>query len=286
MSPATPRPPSVLVLALTLSLVVAAVPRLAAQVAITADQAAYEVSQQLTVTIEAPPGAPTFLLVDVLPGPTIVPGIGTFHLGFSPFFFYVPLGPMNRSGSLTLQEQFSCRTAHVYGQEVYLQVVAVIDGVKTLSDGLHFAEVPGDCNDDCVGGVSELGLQVPLAGVPSTGTLHVHSYKTNGAQIGYGTLDVALDLDAGPTGVLPAPIFNADHSIAVTVLDRDGATLTVRFFVNAPAGGHAKLGGNTLFHVSYGGVTQEVVIHTSCSQPLYVGLQFGDFHVVKVLDLD
>jgi hypothetical protein len=256
------------------------------QVVVSTNQPAYEVSQQLSVTIEAPPGALTFLLVDLVPGPTVVPNLGTFIMGFSPFFFVVPLGPMNPSGSITLQEQFSCRTSHTYGQEVYLQAVAVIRGVKTLSNGLHFAEVPGDCNDDCVGGVYELGLQVPLVGVPSTGTLHIHSYKTNGKQISYGTLDVPLDLDAGPTGVLAAPIFYADQSIAVTVLDRNGATLTVRFFVNSVNGGHAKLGGNTLFNISFGGVTQQVVIHTSCSQPLYVGQKLGDFHVVKVLDLD
>jgi hypothetical protein len=270
----------VLALALTCS-----VPTLRAQVTLEADQPAYEVTQQLTVTITAPPGALTFLLVDVLPGPTVVPNLGTFIMGFSPWFFVVPLGPMNPTGQLTLQEQFSCRTAYVYGQEVYLQAVAVSGGVKTLSNGLHFAEMPGDCNDDCIGGVYELGLQLPLAGVPSTGTLHIESYKTNGAQISYGTLDAPLDLDAGPIGVLGTPIVNADQSIAVTVLDWDGAQLTVRFFVNAQNGGHSKLGGNTLFRVSYGGVTQEVIIHTSCSQPLYVGLKFGDFTVVKVLDL-
>jgi hypothetical protein len=238
------------------------------------------------VTVEAPPGAPTFLLVDVFQGPVVVPNLGTFIMAFSPFFFVVPRGPKNPTGRLDLMEQFSCRTAYVYGQVVFLQAVAIVNGVKTLSNGLHIAEMPGDCNDDCVGGVQEIGLQVPLAGVPATGTLHIESHKTNGAQISYGKLDLPLDLVVGPNGVLTTPIQNGDGSVAVSVLDWDGTTLTVRFFVNGPAGGHAKLGGNTLFHVSYGGVTQEVTIHTSCSQPLYVGLKFGDFHVVKVIDLE
>jgi hypothetical protein len=224
--------------------------------------------------------------VDVFPGPSVVPGLGTFIMGFSPFFFVVPLGPMNPTGELVLQEQFSCRTAYTYGQVVYLQVVAVIDGVKTLSNGLHIAEVPGDCSDECLGGVTELGWQVPLATTASSGLLHIEAYKTNGSLVEYGELDVVIDLDAGPTGVLPAPIFNADESIAVTVLDWDESTLTVRFFVSATNGGHEKFGGETLFRVRYGATTQQIDIHTSCSQPLYVGLEFDDFTCVKVLDVE
>jgi hypothetical protein len=270
---------------LTLAVLCASVADVRGQVSISTNQPVYEVSQQLTVTIEAPPGALTFLLVDVLPGPTVVPGLGTFIMGFSPFFFVVPLGPMNPTRELVLQEQFSCRTAYTYGQVVYLQVVAVIDGVKTLSDGLHIAEVPGDCSDECLGGVTEVGFQVPMAAVPSTGTLHIESYKTNGALVDYGNSDAVLDLDVGPTGVLPATMLNCDESIAVTVLDWDGATLTVRFFVSATNGGHRKFGGQTQFNVSYGGVVQELNIHTSCSQPLFVGQDFDDFTVVKVLDV-
>ena len=47
-----------------------------AQVTIEVDQPAYEVTQLLSVKISGPPGAPTYLLVDGLPGPKVF-SIGT-----------------------------------------------------------------------------------------------------------------------------------------------------------------------------------------------------------------
>jgi hypothetical protein len=255
-----------------------------AQVTIAADQPAYEVSQLLTVNISGPPGAPTFLLVDVLPGPFVFP-FGTIWVGFSPVFFVVNLGPMPASGSISVHESFSCRTALVYGVEVYLQAVCVVGGVKQVSNGLHIAEMPGDCNDDCVGGVAVIGLQVALENVAQTGTMHIDAVKLNGFQHHYGPLDVPLDLATDATGLLATPILSANGGVAVSMLEWDGSNLVVRFFVDAPAAGHTSLGGNTEFTISFGGVQKTIVIHTSCSQPLYVGQTYGDFTVIKLIDL-
>jgi hypothetical protein len=256
----------------------------AAQVTIEADQPAYEVSQLLTVTISGPPGAPTFLLVDILPGPFVFP-FGTIWIGFSPVFFVVNLGPMPASGSMSLHESFSCRTANTYGTEVYLQAICVVGGVKQVSNGLHIGEMPGDCNDDCIGGVAVIGLQVALENVPQTGALHIDATKLNGFQHHYGPLDAPLDLATDATGLLDTPLLGNNGGVAVSMLEWDGSTLVVRFFIDAPAAGHASLGGNTEFTISFGGVQKTVVIHTSCSQPLYVGQVYGDFTVVKLIDL-
>jgi len=255
-----------------------------AQVTIESDQPAYEVSQLLTVKISGPPGAQTFLLVDVLPGPFVFP-FGTIWIGFSPVFFVVNLGPMPAAGSMTVHESFSCRTAMTYGTEIYLQAICVVGGVKQVSNGLHFAEMGGDCNDDCVGGVAEIGLQVPLENVPQTGTLHIDAHKLNGAQHHYGPLDAPLDLATDATGILDVPLVSPNGGVAVSMLEWDGSTLLVRFFVDAPAAGYSALGGNCEFTISFGGVQKTVVIHTSCSQPLYVGQVFGDFTVIKLIDL-
>jgi len=255
-----------------------------AQVTLEADQPAYEVSQLLTVTISGPPGAPTYLLVDVLPGPLVFP-FGTIEIGFSPLFFMVNLGPMPAAGFMSLHEAFSCRTAQTYGTEIYMQAICIVNGLKVLSNGLHFAEMGGDCNDDCIGGVAVLGLQVPLEGVTETGVLHIGAKKLNGFQHEYGPLDVPLDLVTDATGILAVPLVSPNGGIAVSMLEWDGSTLLVRFFVDAPAAGHEKLGGNTEFTISFGGVSKTVVIHTSCSQPLYVGQVHGDFTVIKLIDI-
>jgi hypothetical protein len=271
---------------LAAGLLLFAAPTTPAQVTLEANQPVYEASQLVTIDINAPEGALTFLIVDLLPGPFFVPNIGTFEVGFSPFYFVVPLGPMP-AGGLTLQEFFACRTANTYGTEIYMQAVAVIEGQKVLSNGLHFAEVPGDCTDDCEGGVIEVGLQVTLEDVPQTGNLFIDAYKTNGALISYGTLDEPLDLAVDAPGVLGTILFDDDQSVAVSMLElsQDGTDLTVRFFINSQSAGHAQLGGDTAFVISFGGVMKMIEYHTSCSAPLYVGLEIGDFTVIKVIDV-
>jgi hypothetical protein len=255
-----------------------------AQVTIETDQPAYEVSQLLTVKISGPPGATTFLLVDVLPGPLVFP-FGTIEIGFSPIWFMVNLGPMPAEGFMSVHESFSCRTAYVYGVEVYLQAICIVDGQKVLSNGLHIAEMPGDCNDDCIGGVQEIGLQVRLENVPALGDLHVDAIKQNGFQHHYGPLDATLDLAVDATGILATPLLSPNNGVAVSMLEWDGNDLVVRFFIDAPAAGFVKLGGNTEFVISFGGVEKSVIFHTSCSQPLYVGQIYGDFTVIKLIDV-
>lgn len=257
-----------------------------AQVTLTANQPAFEVSQLLSITLQGPPDANVWLLVDILPGPFVVPNLGTFCVAFSPYYFVVPLGPLPASGEVNLSESFSCRTAYVYGQEVYLQAVSVVGTTKQISNCLHIAEMPGDCSDDCLGGVQEVGLQVALEGVPMTGNLYINAVKTAGDPFMYGPLDIPLDLATAATGVLETPILNASGSVAVSMLELDGTTLTVRFFINAPAAGPSNLAGITVFRTCFGGVEKWVEIDTSCAQPLFVGQAYGDFSVIKVLDLN
>ena len=256
-----------------------------AQVLLTSDQPSYEVTQLLTVKVQAPPGSPTFMLVDVLPGPKSFP-VGTFEIGFSPVFFVATLGPMPASGEMKVHEAFSCRTTYLYGTEIYLQAVCVINGVKTLSNGLHIAEMMGDCTDECTSGIVEMGLQVTLPDVPNSGILWVNSWKSGEQSQSYGpALEVAIeDLASVATGILPAPLTNSNGSIVVSMLELNGSDLTVRFFVNATLAGHPSLEDSTLMTIHFDAVSARGDIQSDCSVPLKVGDVAGAFTVIKIID--
>lgn len=256
-----------------------------AQITLEADQPAYEVTQQLTVKITAPPGAHVFLLVDVLPGPVNFP-IGELKIGFSPVWFGIDLGIMPASGVISAHEAFSCRTAYTYGTEVYLQAICGFNGVKTLSNGLHLAEMPGDCTDECTASVVEIGLQVTLDDVPASGSLFVNAWKGGAdATQNYGPpIDIMFNVADVATGILPEPISNSTGSLVVSMLELNGNDLTIRFFVNAQAAGFPSLQETTYFAISYDSSKTLAGTRTDCSVPIKVGDEFGKFTVIKIID--
>jgi hypothetical protein len=259
--------------------------RTAAQVTLTADQPAYEVTQLLTVTIQGPPGAQTFLFVDILGGAKTFP-IGTIEIGFSPVWFVALLGPMPASGSMSVHEAFSCRTTNIYGNEIYLHAICASPGLKQFSNPLHFAEMKGDCTDECTDSVIELGLQVELQDVPPSGILWINAWKAGDTSQNYGpAFEIPIfDLAAMATGVLDVPLSNSSGSIVVSMLDLVGTSLHVRYFVNAQLAGYPSLEGATLFTMHYDGVSARGEITTDCTSPIKVGDEFGKFTVVKVVD--
>jgi hypothetical protein len=193
---------------------------------------------------------------------------------------------MPASGVISAHEAFSCRTAHIYGDEVYLQAMSGFNGVKTLSNGLHLAEMPGDCTDVCTDSVVEIGLQVDLDDPPPSGSLFVNAWKggdPNGQTYG-PPIDIMFSLADVATGILHPPITNSTGSIAVSMLELNGTTLSIRFFVNAPLAGFPSLEDTTYFAISFDHSKTLAGTKTDCSVPIKVGDKFGKFTVVKIID--
>jgi len=257
----------------------------AQELTISTDQPAYEVAQLLTINVEGPPGAPVTILIDLDEGPTFVPGFGEFGLGFTSAFLMAPLGSLDSNGQLVVQEPFKCRFAPPLGIEVYIQALTFVNGAPLISNPWHFTQSPGDCSDDCVAGIEQMAVQTTFDNAPATGKLSIIAKRPNGQQTVYGTLEVDLDLAADAPGVLDVPLLNGDSSIIVSILEQTGTSFTVRFCVDAKVNGHnGKLqGGNTTFSASYAGTNHTQDIHTSCSLPLAVGDDFGEFTVTKLI---
>ncbi|MFG0316310.1 MAG: hypothetical protein ACF8XB_03485 [Planctomycetota bacterium JB042] len=249
------------------------------------DKPAYEVAQTVTLTVEGPPGAPVTILIDVDDGPTFVPGYGEFAIGFTPAFLMADLGTLDGEGKIVLSIPFLCRFAPVLGYEVYIQAVAFPGGAPLLSNPWHFTQSAGDCSDECVAGIEQMGVQTLFEDVPSTGELVVKVERPNGQKDVYGFYQEQLDLDTDALGVLDVPLENADGSIVVPILERIGDDLSVRICIDASVNGkNGKLqGGETRFTISYAGQTASEEIHTSCSLPLAGGDVFGDLVVTKLL---
>ena len=271
---------------LALSALVTAAPGAASQITIATDQPSYEVNQLISFTVDGPPGTPIFVLVDLAPGPVTIPSLGTFGIGFSSQFFMVPLGPIPPSGQISLAEKLFCRTAETYGDEFYLQAVGIINGEKVLSNPHHFAHMSGDCDGICDPPVLELGFQTTFADAPATGMLHIDCYKSVGQNDLFGMIDIPLDLTTQAVGALSPVISNASGSVVVQWIDWVDGDLTLRFFIDATKSVGQFNGPNALLTVDYAGETRVEPIHTSCSLPLDVGMAFGEFTVIKMVDGD
>ncbi|HKX45700.1 MAG TPA: hypothetical protein VJP77_03290 [Planctomycetota bacterium] len=86
-------------------------------------QASYLPGQEVVLTIDGPTGLATFLLLDTVPGPTEIPGVGIFDLGFSSDFLFLPLGLLPEDG-ITLTYAFVCGRPAV-GATTYAQAVGI-----------------------------------------------------------------------------------------------------------------------------------------------------------------
>jgi hypothetical protein len=83
----------------------------------------YEPDEMFFLNIKGTPGTPSFLLVDLQPGPVPVPGWGVFEVGLTPALLIAPLPPMPDSGCIELCCDFACGS-DLIGIPFYFQTVS------------------------------------------------------------------------------------------------------------------------------------------------------------------
>lgn len=89
---------------------------------VTLDKPLYQTGETATLTVTGTPGDQLWLLFDRRPGPTVLPGLGTFGLQMGRTLGVFPMGPMPASGSLTVAYTPDCLSA-VVGEPTFLQAV-------------------------------------------------------------------------------------------------------------------------------------------------------------------
>jgi hypothetical protein len=115
----------------------------------------YAINEQVDLHITGAPGTIGFVLFDIVPGPTDVPGVGTLGVGLSPWFNYVVMPAIPASGDLLLCCDFDCDST-VPGNPVYTQVVSIDFAALALCisnvDVLDVQDLYGVCGEGCTPG--------------------------------------------------------------------------------------------------------------------------------------
>ena len=247
----------------------------------------YEIGQTTNIVIAGEPGWAIFLLIDLFPGNYYFPGYGTIGVALSPLLEIRPLGLLPPSGQIVINDPIPC-ASKLDEFKIWLQAAAFDPqtfAFEALSGTDVMEMVDGDCTDDCSGGVAELGLEVALTNVlASSGTLAIEVREGSASGNVVGTYSVPIDLLVKPT----LPISNGNGSVAVTRITSTGTTLRIRFTTDAIAANFngGKLKANTWFSVGFESALAARTIHTSCSQPLPVGMEFGSFTVTHLIDVN
>lgn len=86
------------------------------------DKPLYAVGELATLTITGEPGTKGIVIFDPTPGPTTIPGLGTFGVGLSIFLQIYWLPVMPESGQIQLQTIYECTDTRV-GAPTWLQAV-------------------------------------------------------------------------------------------------------------------------------------------------------------------
>lgn len=131
------------------------------------------------------------------------------------------------------------------------------------------------------GGVHAIGVQTQLENVTFPTTVEIDVVGRAG---GGGNPTVSVPYDPASPPSFP---INGGNGIAVESIVRFGDSLFVTTSVTAnPAlqhGAHAnRLPNELLFSVSADGDTNANAVHTSCSQPLGIGMVIGDFTITSL----
>ena len=235
-------------LCLCLAAVFAATPVLADGSPFTVEysQDHYEPGEVAELTVSGAPGTIGFLALDTDPGPTTIPGIGTFDLGFSSSFMVVPLPPMPPEGTLTFQ--WWCEnvcTNPVTGTPFYTQAISIDDTPAICisnSDVLEVSDTLGNCPcTDCDGGVTSMTMQYQGAATAS--------------------VEVVKDSDSFFSGTLdPGDTFSFAGDGPDMKLPKD-----IEFLIDGDV---------------------DIKVHTSCSKPIGPGLTFGSFFMISGVSKD
>lgn len=116
-------------------------------------QPIYEIGETVELTITGPPGGWTFLIFSSRLEPTVIPGIGTFEVGFDPLPVVLDLGMLPPSGALVLEDASLCSRIFVANQPIHVEVAVLpLGGPLPLctSGAVQIISANGDGCPRCV----------------------------------------------------------------------------------------------------------------------------------------
>lgn len=229
----------------------------------------YGPGEQVTLNVQGAPNTLTLLGVDLDPGPIIVP-TGTLHLGLSPAFSS-RMAVTDGSGSVDWTASHDCQDP-VFGVTFYVQAIQLPVGRRAqLSNGESalWDDLTGACGDLCQGGgVKPAIITLEYTGEDCSATSHSQT--------------PSLVNCSGDPAMAPMVHVIAHDPPNKNIWFEGDVALGDTFDLMAAAAGATRLKGETivdLYDVNTSALLQSVEFHTSCSEPLFIGDQFGGVEV-------
>lgn len=216
--------------------------------------------------LKGAPFAPSIIAWDTDPGPTMLP-FGVVNLGLSPDFF-LQEGVANGDGVFRVDCIVDCDHP-LFGKTVYTQGFQMVDGMVCISNGdtVLWDALFGECGgeDLCPG----MGTKPQVLTMTYTGD--DCSATSNSQEPGKVTC-------SGDPGFDPLVHLIATEPSGKDVWFEGDVALGGSFDVDATTAGKTRLKGDTvieIYDMEDGTLLQRVQFHTSCSQPLIAGDQYG-----------
>jgi hypothetical protein len=213
------------------------------------DQPSYAPTEVITLTVTGQPGVPGVVLIDPVPGPVDILGL-TLDVGLSDKLTFVGVPPLGSNGQFVLPCTAPCELVEI---DLYAQAVSVDPATLELFTSnavtITSPEEYGFCGpcEECKGGVVAMTLRYL-----GTDEVFVEVYEEGHYQHDHDQYFAGL---VGPKGV----------------------------FSFIGEGNDNKLAKDTAIAINGVEVTS---FHTSCSQPIAPGLQFGPFLALEVSSKD
>lgn len=236
------------------------------------------VGSHLTIRIIGRPLQHVCLMCSPSAGPNAIAGLGTFCLELTQlveFAFQLPA-----SGVIEFQATLPQVEALLCCQVVALEAGAP-NGIAT-SNGICL-----EIGEDCDGGLVEFGHMTVLKDVTSFPVDVTSTVEGRAGGGGSASETVSYDPNNPPTfpvatggNVFIENIARLGDDLYVTTLVRAGGTLL-------KAGNKIRLPNEITVQVSAGNVANSAEeIHTSCSQPIGVGIQFGAYTITAITSVN
>lgn len=267
--------PQLSILAALAALAPAASAQLPPVLSVTPDKPSFFPGETATIGVQGLPDTITLLGVDTAPGPIASPW-GLIELGLSPAYFQIP-GVTDGSGSIEWDCVHECEDV-MLGVTFYMQAAQFpMGGGVELSNGksIVWDDVSGYCEDLCQGGgVKPAVLEMEYTGEDCSATSHSQSA---------GVVNCS-----GDPAFAPLVHIVARDTPGKNIWFQGDVMLGATFDIDAAFGGATRLKGEThcdIYDVGTGALLQTVEFHTSCSEPLTLGDQFGSL-ILRGLTLE
>lgn len=229
---------------------------------------------KVILRLRAEPGVFFCLLCDTGDGPKEVPVIGTLCLDLSnnlvEFVAQIPpsgvLDIPVTIPNVNFQAVICCQW---FGIQPTTRQISVSNSVCTT------------VNQPCEGGVNEIGLFTQL---DKPASFPVVVTATAAGKQGANSQSHKTDVTFDPLSPPKFPVTDDDHLfIEKIVVNGDKLDVFIRVAAGFAGDRAQRLNNEVLFSVIAGTDTNTRQIHLSCSQPLGVGMEFGDFRVTKLV---